>query len=462
MIKLSSVAETSLNPLRYSNIKTVFIANLILGLINGFYNVILQPYIVQFIKSEKKLGLILTISSMIQSSSLILTAKVSDKRGRRVTYLSSIFLFILAFALFSQSKNLFIVISALLLFSFAFGIREPAIQALTAESSEEKKKTSSFTFVNLAFYSTGLVGPLIIRIFSQKVDLRIYFYLLFGGFVLLYIYQLFFLRESLLIENIKWSLKKDFIQSIISIPIIIKTFFTSFIRLVSIPFYLIRKKVLKGKKVNSNFLKEVEKEVELYNSIFKIPGLKYALSFFIFDSFLWGLSISIFNGSAILVYSFTEGDIAEFTLFFNFSTIVVFMIFVSFADKVKNNEILVMSEVTGSLFITLNIIAFFTTPTFRKYAIWIAWIGLGASVAFWVPGIQSIMTGFDTKRRAEAYGTVSGLQSLGWLPTSLIAGLIIEKTSFLIPFLITLSFLPIDIYFAYKFPEREKDKSSKA
>lgn len=257
---MSSVVETSLNPLRYSNIKTVFIANLILGLINGFYNVILQPYIVQFIKSEKKLGLILTISSMIQSSSLILTAKVSDKRGRRVTYLSSIFLFILAFALFSQSKNLFIVISALLLFSFAFGIREPAIQALTAESSEEKKKTSSFTFVNLAFYSTGLVGPLIIRIFSQKVDLRIYFYLLFGGFVLLYIYQLFFLRESLLIENIKWSLKKDFIQSIISIPIIIKTFFTSLIRLVSIPFYLVRKKFSREGKLIQTSLKKLKKK----------------------------------------------------------------------------------------------------------------------------------------------------------------------------------------------------------
>ncbi|MHA1304319.1 MAG: hypothetical protein ACTSPI_11530, partial [Candidatus Heimdallarchaeaceae archaeon] len=91
-------------------------------------------------------------------------------------------------------------------------------------------------------------------------------------------------------------------------------------------------------------------------------------------------------------------------------------------------------------------------------AIWLAWFGLGGSVAFWVPGIMSILTGFDPTRRAEVYGTVSGIQSLGWLPTSLIAGFIIEQVSFLVPFLITLTLLPLDIFFAWRFPKKKEEE----
>ncbi|MHA1305268.1 MAG: MFS transporter, partial [Candidatus Heimdallarchaeaceae archaeon] len=359
-----SLQEIALNPLRFRNIRTVFFANLILGLVSGFYNVILQPYIVQFIQSEKKLGLLLTSASIVQSLTLVLTAKVSDTRGRRIVYLSSLLLFIFAMLLYSQSTFFLMVVGALLLFSFAFGIREPAIQALTAESSQDKKTTSSFSFVSLAFYATGLIGPLIVRIFAGEIDLRLYFYGLLAGFIILYIFQLFSLRESLMLKNVEWNIRKDFVESLKSIFFIIKQFFVSFFYLISIPFYLLRrKKIVSINNIKHKFMRKfysgLEHEVSLFSEIFRTPGVKYALAYFIFDAFIWGLSISIFSGSVILVYGFTEADIAMFTLVFNISTILFFIPVTLFSDKLRNNKILVLSQVVGSLFITMNIVAFF-------------------------------------------------------------------------------------------------------
>ena len=87
----------------------------------------------------------------------------------------------------------------------------------------------------------------------------------------------------------------------------------------------------------------------------------------------------------------------------------------------------------------------------------IGWVGLGGSIAFWVPGILSILTDFDPKRRAEVYGMVSGIKSLGWLPTGIIAGFIIERTietmGLLVPFFISIVLFPFELYFTRCFSQ---------
>jgi MFS family permease len=134
------------------------------------------------------------------------------------------------------------------------------------------------------------------------------------------------------------------------------------------------------------------------------------------------------------------------------------------SDKLKSNELLTMSILAGSLVFSCNIIAHFTLPQYRLYAILVGYAGLGASVAFWIPGVLTILTDFDKKRRAETYGMVSGIKSLGWMPTAVIAGIIIDKTivrfGILIPFVISISLLPIEILLAIKFPVKEKEEKA--
>jgi len=94
----------------------------------------------------------------------------------------------------------------------------------------------------------------------------------------------------------------------------------------------------------------------------------------------------------------------------------------------------------------------------------VGWAGFGASLPFWVPSILTILTDFDKSRRAEIYGTVAGIKSLGGMPTAVIAGIIIDRTilrfGLLIPFIISSTLLPLQIFLAYKFPVKEKIEPS--
>ncbi|MCE7738349.1 MAG: hypothetical protein GPJ50_03130, partial [Candidatus Heimdallarchaeota archaeon] len=79
-----AIHEVNLHPSRRVNIRVLVVANLISGLIHGFYNVILQPFIVKLIEStgknvnpEETLGLIMTAAALIQILPMIFASKIS-------------------------------------------------------------------------------------------------------------------------------------------------------------------------------------------------------------------------------------------------------------------------------------------------------------------------------------------------------------------------------------------------
>ncbi|MHA1258622.1 MAG: MFS transporter [Candidatus Heimdallarchaeaceae archaeon] len=501
-----SIHEVKLHSSRRANIGTLVVINLLSGLVVGFYNVLLQPYLVRLIEITGKhenpevfLGLVMTISAILQIVPMIFAAKLSDKVGRKRIIVASFLFYVFAMFLFGLSGNLTvkysiknyslsissiqeefvifkmikqaipvtsslaIAILGLSLISVGIGFNDPPLQALIAESSEKKKQTSSFSLINLAFFSTGLIGPLVIRIFASKIDLNYYFYGIALGRMLIFIYALFALKEPLIVKDYKDSFLQQFIQSMKIIPLMLLEITKSIALYLSIPAFLARKR-RKEKKLSKYFV-EVETNLRLFKEIFKNPGVPYAILFFILDALTWGLSTSIFWGSVVLVYDFNESHISILQLAYNLSTLLFFIPVTKFSDKLKKNELLVLSEITGSLFFTCNIIAYFTHPSYRIYAIMLGWIGIGASVAFWVPSILSIMTNFDKRRRAEVYGMVSGLHQMGWIPVSIISGLIISHINFLAIFIISLILFPFNVWMAMKFPtdreETEKTEKNK-
>jgi MFS family permease len=459
--------EARLHPSRTINIRRMFFVFLINGLCSGFYNVILQPYLVDFIASESVFGLVMTMSSLAQILPMLLAAKVSDRIGRKRVYLAGTFLIIpsvILFALASHDKigaPVFLVVTGLMVVSMSFGFSDPARNSLVAESSDVEKRASSFSFVNLAFYVTAMIGPIIIRIFSDRVPLSYYFYGLIGGNLLLFIFQLFSLKEPLVVEGYSSNKLKQFIQSIKAIGILYYEFIKSLIQFLVMPFVLIYSRIRKNTN-QSKYTESVEKDYDLFRDIFKNPGVKYAIGFFIFDAFVWGLSLNIYNGAVKYVYGYNESHIAMMQLVLNISTIVFFIPLTIISDKLKRNQLLFYSLLTGSLFFTMNIIGHFANPKYLFYLILVGWAGLGASIAFWVPGILSIVTDFNPNRRAEVYGMVTGIKSLGWFPTGFLAGFIIEKTKdqwgLLITFLISICLFPFELFLAWKFPTNSSNK----
>ena len=232
--------------------------------------------------------------------------------------------------------------------------------------------------------------------------------------------------------------------------------FKSIFLYLSIPVYYILKR--NKKKERGTYYRDIETNLVLLKDIFRNPGVPYAIGFFILDALTWGLSISIFWGSLVTQYDFDEGNIAILNLVFYLSTLIFFIPVTKISDKLRKPQLLLLSQLTGGLFFFANIIAYFTLPQYRLYIILIGWVGMGASVAFWMPGIMSILTNFDKKRRAESYGLVQGLHSLGWLPTSALAGIIISRINFLAVFIISLVLYPFNLLMAWKFPIKEEQE----
>ncbi|MHA1551732.1 MAG: MFS transporter [Candidatus Heimdallarchaeaceae archaeon] len=463
-----AIRAMALHPSRFRNIRTIFFANLIWGLCSGFYNVILQPFLVDYIDSEFMFGVIMTAANLAQLIPMILVSEVSDRVGRKRVYLAGLFLYIPAMVLFAISSivsialPLFLIISGLLLVNLGFGVSDPALVALTAESSDEDKKASSFSFIFIAIYASGLVGPIIIRIFANQIPIYYYFYGLIGGYTIMFLYQLFRLKESFVIEDFTTNFWKQFFQSMKALGQVIVQFFVSILHFLIMPFLLIFR-YSSEKTERSQLLRSVKRDMHLVGDIFKTKGVKFAIGYFIFDSFLFGLSLNIYNGAVKYAYAYTESHIATMQLVMSLSTIIFFIPLTKISDKLQRKEMLMMSQLAGSLFFTTNIIAHFTLPEYRLYVILVGWAGLGASIAFWVPSTLSILTDFDKRRRAEVYGMVTGIKSLGWLPTGIIAGFIIEKTidtmGLLVPFLISIILFPLLLYLTMKFPEAEKRKN---
>jgi MFS family permease len=489
-----------LHPSRTVNVRVMAIANLISGLIYGFYNVILQPFLVELIdmtgkhaSPEETLGLLMTSASIIQIIPMIFASKISDKIGRKRVVLGSFIFLPIAMLLmgtagllsvqypishysfgvkypidvtsilgttfsgFPVTYALVVAFLGLSCVSIAFGYSDPAHSSLMAESAEKKKVASSFSLINLTFYATGLIGPLVIRVLTDKIEIWVYFYILAILRIIMFIYQLFAVKEPHIIEDYTPSMFKQLIQSFKAIYLMFIQTFKSVFLYLSIPYYLIRRRNQQSKK--SKYYSDVETNLSLLRDIFKNPGVPYAIGFFILDALTWGLSLSIFWGSLVTQYNFNEGNIAILQLVFNISTLIFFIpVTTRISDKLKKTELLLLSQLTGGLFFTANIIAYFTLPQFRLYIIMIGWIGLGASVAFWMPGIMSILTNFDKKRRAETYGMVQGLHQLGWFPTSFLAGIIISRVNFLWVFLISMILFPFNLLMAWKFPLKEEEE----
>jgi len=497
--------EVLLHPSRRLNMRVLVITSLITGLIMGFYQVILQPFLVDIIRisgnnhnPEVTLGTIMTLASVIQVIPMVFAGKISDKIGRKRVIIGG-FLFmpiamilmglsglftlkqpinIILFREFAQhdiftylgvmSNNLTITYVLAIAFlglscvSLGIGFSDPATQALTAESAEKKKTASSFSIISMAYYATGLIGPLLIRILTDKIEIWVYFFVLAGLRMIIFVYQLFTLREPHVIKDFNPSFFKQFLQALVAIYHMFLQMFKSSALYLSIPIYYILKRI--KKKESSNYFKNIETNLTLLKEIFRNPGVPYAIGFFMLDALTWGLSISIFWGSVVIEYNFNEGNVAILNLIFNLSTLVFFIPVTKISDKLTKPRLLLLSQLTGGIFFIANIVAYYIPNQFRLYVIMVGWVGLGASVAFWMPGIMTILTNFDKRRRAEVYGLVSGLHSLGWLPTAAIAGLIIDKIGFIAIFIISMVLLPFNLLMSWKFPineeQEEKDKTS--
>jgi len=75
----------------------------------------------------------------------------------------------------------------------------------------------------------------------------------------------------------------------------------------------------------------------------------------------------------------------------------------------------------------------------------------GLAVSAFVPSQQMILTDLDETRKAESYGIINFIKGIGFMPTGIIGGFLIEYTNYVTPFIITFIGILFEIWFLFKF-----------
>ena len=128
-------------------------------------------------------------------------------------------------------------------------------------------------------------------------------------------------------------------------------------------------------------------------------------------------------------------------------------------DKLGKMKSLILSECFGFGFFAFNIAASIlwqnsiTGPLIPLLIF--GHILFALSIVFFIPSEQIILTDLGKSKKAESYGVVTFVRGLGFIPTGIIGGILIENVSYIAPFILTSIGIIIEIWFLLKFFKHE-------
>ncbi|MGV9141532.1 MAG: MFS transporter [Promethearchaeota archaeon] len=382
-------------------------------LINGFgltlITIIIQPFILDISNSIVFTGLMITLASIMQFLPMPAIGKLSDKFGRKSLLLLSIPIYVVGLCLLiiSNSTIIYFLVLGVILFYFGFSINSLNTQFIISESTKGGLKGLTFAIMFFSFF-VGSLGASSLIMFLEGADFR-FFFVLSIPFILIegIIYLLFINPESSKKEHIKKDSKKENKSS------------------------AVWKKTLKTKELRS------------------------ILILFTVDLFVYGLSLSIYNGGLSDYYSLTKENIALLTFCYNIANMIFQLPMGRLADKVGAKKSLLLSQFFGLGFFIFNILTIFLWTQGLADIILITLIfgqiSFAGSVTTFIPSERVILTDLDKENKAEIYGIVAFFRGIGFIPTGLIAGLLVASIHYVIPFMFSFIGVIFEIIYLVKF-----------
>ena len=101
-------------------------------------------------------------------------------------------------------------------------------------------------------------------------------------------------------------------------------------------------------------------------------------------------------------------------------------------------------------------------PQYR-FLLYIGRIGLGLSIALWIPSTISLFTNVEPKRKSKVYNSIAIFRTIGWMPGGLIAGLLYDAIpqpyGFLTPLFILIAGFCLIIPVFFTLPNKPPSKN---
>jgi len=417
---MSSPAPTISDRLKYQQLKkknlyTIFFTNILHGFGFSMFNVVYQPFLYQITESEVMLGYLTTFGILMQLIPMQLSGKLADKHGRKPLILIGLSLVVVGLIILAFFEEIVLIIIAIVLIFTGYGIRDPPQQIFTRENSEEKKHGLMFSLMFFGHFAGSIGGSLIVTSLGSAYESSFYFKIFVGIIIFQIIVQSFFLKE----EKSFQSKETESIQP---------------------------KKMIK---------KDLKSESS-WKILFKNPRNRKIVIFFLIDSMIWGLSLSIYAGALVANYGITKEQIGVILIIFNISNMIFQIPGGKLVDKIGKKRSIFLGDSMGFLFFGLALLGWFFRDSLLMPFLYAAHFILGIIVSIFLPAQMALLSNLDSKKPAEYYGIMSMILVLGFMPMGLISGLIIANVHYIAPFIITLLLIPFELLYLIKiFPKDE-------
>jgi MFS family permease len=396
--------------------------------------------------SEKLFGIIGTISACVAIIGLIVADYLNGLLGYKRVYIIAQILVAISFTffLFDEYNKIGLVITAVMILSFAFSLNESPYNIILTETAGEDKKgaISALTSFFGRFGEVIVSAIVFIVTFVLGIEYtnneRAYFYLYGAIVVALITIGIIFLVTD---PSRKY---KEQLKANESIEIPDKPLEEN----------IEEPKVAQEKKIG--FLRGF---VETFKDKWV---LRVALTFFI-EAFLWTIALGVHwpglqDEDLFGIYALSDKT-TSLLIMVTSLTILVTMYFGKYVDKVGAKLFLFISELCGLAWITLSV-----AYTFRPQFLWImiiARIFLGASIALWIPSTIALFTNVEPERKSKVYNSLAIFRSIGWMPGGFIAGFLYDSIpqpyGFLTPMFILIGGMIIIIPLIYTLPNKPSD-----
>jgi MFS family permease len=393
------------------NLVALSITKVLHGFGVAMFSVSYQPFILDITKSLFITGIIVSLGSIMQFLPMPLIGRLSDRLGHKNTLILSIPIYIIGLLslVFANSNTLYFLIFGIASYFLGLTLNSINSQFLVSVNSENSKGLM-YGIVFTSYFIGSITGNSFV-IIGAGLDPQFYFIL----FIII-----------LLIEGL-------------------------------IIFFFITNNISKANVISQT---ETElKEDKLWLKFIKDRRMRVILIFFTLDLLIYGTSLSIYNGGLNDYYHLTTDQISLIVIWMNITNMIFQIPAGRITDKLGKKKSLILSEFFGLGFFAFNIAASILWVNLITELVIplliLGHISFAFSIVTFIPSEQIILTDLGKTKKAESYGIVTFVRGIGFIPTGIIGGFLIESINYLAPFIFSSVGIIFEIWFLLKFFNHE-------
>ena len=394
-------------PIAHSQMKknavVLILSNFFQGIGWGIFYTIYQSFLLKYISSESLLGIVVSLSFLLQYAPMPFFGKLSDKIGRKILILWGMIIPIVGLLLIGLAPNFFLILIGFILFYVAWSIRDPPFQTALNDNILDGKSGFIFGVSSFCFFSGNLIANIAISQFSQSITHEQFFLIFAGLYGLQAIIIALFYKEKRLSKEI-------------------------------------RRRNAKNEPGIFHYFKS------LLSDLKKRP----LFVFFLIDTLIWGIGTILLNGSLESQLHFSNANIAFVLMGYNLTVILSQIPLGKIVDRLGVKRSVIFAELFGMIFYAITIIGAFLDHQSQLWVIFSGQVIYGFALAFYIPAQMVVFTNSSVEHAAETYGIGNLAVGIGAFPATIIAGFLIEKIGFIAPLICAMVLLPINLLTVFR------------